>query len=365
MRTRRFAVVALVLVSVSSACSSSNSGSSAPPDDMSSSTPVPSSPETTSTAPVTSSDPSSPAETSVELDLASLPGRLAISSIGCGEFDPASFGSESSGDEVICVLRPDGSELVEIPVPDWALHGLEWTWDGERLIVVGEESVWIVDRDGTDLTQRAFFDQPPYHGSPDGAWRLSTRRGENGFWITPFDATREAPGWRQVTFDPEDCCVEASWSPDSTRIAYTAITEDCGRVKISDLATTSVAILTGPGSPNETVPTCAEPDSVRWSPDGTRILFLDVGLDFESSRPMVVSTDGRELRPFLAGLEEFPDRWITSAFAWSPDGSAVAVIGSLDGSGRLFVVAVDGSAVVEVPLPEEATLAGDLAWAPG
>lgn len=365
MRARRFAVVALALATVSSACSSSNPGSSARPDEVTSSTSASSSLETTSTAPVAPSDPSSPAETSADLDLASLPGRLAISSIGCGEFDPSSFGAESSGDEVICVFRPDGSELVEIPVPDWSLDGLEWTWDGERLIFVGEESVWIVDRDGTDLAPRKFFDQPPYRGSPDGAWRLSTRGGQYGFWITPFDATRDAPGWRRVTSDPEDCCAEASWSPDSTRIAYTGIIDDCGRVKISDLATTSVSILTGPGSPNEAVPICAEPDSVRWSPDGTRLLFLDIGLDFESSRPMVVATDGRDLRPFLAGLAEFPDRWITSAFAWSPDGSAVAVIGSLDGSGRLFVVAADGSAVVEVPLPEEATLAGDLAWAPG
>lgn len=371
MRTFRFTIVSLTLTVVAAACGSSSAVESVPTDGVSTASAESSvtnskPPDSSPDQPVESvpSEPT-PSESTPSVDPATLPGRLAISSIGCGEFDPTNLGSGFGGDEAICVFRPDGSEMIEIPVPDWGLEALRWTWDGERLFFSGEEYVWIVDRDGTDLAQRNFYDEPLYFGSPDGAWRFSTRRGEDGFWLLPAGATRESPGWRQLTFDPDDCCYQASWAPDSARLAYTALTNDCGRVKISDLATTSVAVLTGPGSPNEAAPICADTDSVRWSPDGSAILFMDIGLDSMSSTPMIVGVDGRGLRPLLAGRAEFAGDWFTSAFAWSPDGSAVAVIGTVDGTARLFIVAVDGSVAIEVPLPEEATLAAELAWAPG
>ena len=300
------------------------------------------------------------------LVLSDLPGRIAFSAFSCEAGPPTSF--EVNDDARICIMNPDATDVVEVVAPDVMAHQLVWTWDGSKLLFYGQEKAWMVAPDGTGLTERDALVPPVSNQSPDGSWRVTSRRTEVGFWRQPADATRENPQWQQVTFGDEDCCEEVGWSPDGSKIVYTVglDTEGCAQIWTADINSGETTQVTGPGTPNESQLTCPEWGKARWSPDGEWILFNDEGSALDVGQAMIVHPDGTGLRPLVADQSELPSGWFTSLLAWAPDSSAVAMTGFHDMGTTMFIVSVDGTELVEVTdAPFGVTSATDMTWAPG
>lgn len=359
-------LVALVLVS---ACSAGSSGSvvtdaSSPskPTEVGSSEPTTTSPETTSVAPQTSL-----VETTMVPDegvnLSDLPGSIAVATFGCG--DGFSVPSPDPADTYeICLIDPDGGDVVAVPVPDSYIDYLSWSWDGGYLVFDGEEKAWLVEADGTGLAERNYWGSPTMGESPDGRFRVTPRQVEPGFWLSPIGATRENPQWSRIVFDDDACCLVTRWSPDGTRLVYGTGVDGCQSLAVLDVESGDTRLLTGPGSSFGSV--CLYPDSARWSPDGTEILFMDEGPDQMQSTPTVVRADGSGLRPLVADTAILPTGSYIANFDWSPDGSAVVLGLAHDLGAGLYVVNRDGTAIEQIPnVPLGATVGWSLAWSYG
>lgn len=365
-----WAVVISTFVFVS-ACSSGASDSSdssvAATDDPASTTEVGSSQDTT---PTTESTPDSPDTSATEttevpddgLNLSELPGSIAVATFGCGDgFSPPSPEMDTYE---ICLIDPDGGQVVTVPVPDTYIDYLSWSWDGRFLVFDGDEKAWLVGADGTGLAERNYWGSPTIGESPDGSWRVASRRVEPGFWLSPIGATPENPQWSRVVFDDDACCLSARWSPDGSRLVHGSGVDGCQSLAVVEVDTGVSRVLTGPNSPFDGV--CQYPDSARWSPDGTEILFMDEGPDQMESIPTVVRADGSGIRPLVADTAILPSGSYIANFDWSPDGSAVVLGLAHDTGSGLYVVSRDGTEIEQIPnVPLGASVGWSMAWSYG
>ncbi|HMI99189.1 MAG TPA: hypothetical protein VK488_05095 [Gaiellaceae bacterium] len=144
-----------------------------------------------------------------------------------------------------------------------------------------------------------------------------------------------------------------AWSPDSTRIAFVE-TRDGGRgISLVDADGTGERRLTTPPSGSY-----ADSDP-QWSPDGTRLAFVG----FRPGRGLalyVIDADGTHERqltspPVLNYYGDLSPRW-------SPDGSRIAFTGSRDGIEQIWVINADGTG--ERQLTYRPASAGTPAWSP-
>jgi Tol biopolymer transport system component len=140
-------------------------------------------------------------------------------------------------------IRPDGTELEQLFAPDGlSVGGIDWSPDGERVAFTGctvvegqgDCEIWVANADGSDpkgLTDATGGSAGP-RWSPDGKKiAFSTDRDRNG---TCF--FHECTGWNgeiyvmnangsgqtRLTNDP-GADGSPTWSPDGTRIAFSAL----------------------------------------------------------------------------------------------------------------------------------------------
>ena len=80
-------------------------------------------------------------------------------------------------------------------------------------------------------------------------------------------------------------------------------------------------------------------DSPAWSPDGTRIAYIDIGADYSGSDVWVIDADGGNPQKLTDEPVTEYSSWRAKLF-WSEDGSSIYfVLGRSD----IFAVALDGS----------------------
>ena len=227
--------------------------------------------------------------------------------------------------------------------------------------------LYRVNADGTGLATRTVWDNPSQATAPDGMLAVSSLYQEPGFWLRPANSTRDNPQWQPITYSWNDCC-EPRWSSDSSRLLYSQTVDsgECNPIWSVEVTTGATTAIAGPGALAEGGGACPYLDSGRWSPDGSSVLFLDVGPDGDLSEPWIVQRDGSGLRPLLADTSVLPDGWWTVSMAWSPDGSAVAMLLVHNMGSALYIVAADGSEAIELPdVPFGVESALEVAWAPG
>lgn len=91
-----------------------------------------------------------------------------------------------------------------------------------------------------------------------------------------------------------------------------------------------------------------------YSPDGSRLLFVRT-IDGDDQL-MVAAADGTD------AIRLVPEPLVDAYLAWSPDGRSIALVNEVDGLPHLAIVPVDGRAPIAIDLGD--VVPTDLAWRP-
>jgi TolB protein len=249
------------------------------------------------------------------------------------------FVSEAGPSRAIFAMRPDGSERHQL-----IAHGLDpdWSLDRQQIAFVSRESgggVWVVDAEGKNPIQ--ITDQPSFRyqdpdWSPDGSRIAFAIEGD--IYVVNADGT----GRNQLLSDCEDDSdATPKWSPDGEWIAFRSTRGDsCRRRAWRDLW-----VMRADGSNPRQVTFLQDENGVAdaaWSPDGLRIAYTD----FSDFGIYVIDVDGSNVTR-LTQSSEFC--W---GPCWSPDGSKIMYVrvGDQHESTDLWMMNADGSNAVNVTL---------------
>ncbi|MFL5962931.1 MAG: hypothetical protein ACJ757_08590 [Gaiellaceae bacterium] len=245
------------------------------------------------------------------------------------------LGDSSAIDIDICAIRPDTKMRSRLTGPGsgsswWS--GATWTADGEALAFRGDNGFdsFIALLRPSDrapkLVANAFGRSPTW--APDGAQlAYVSRDGE----LRIID--RDGGELRVLAARAAD----PAWSPDGTRIAYV---ED-GQVVVVDAAGGGRRMLTSD------LRTHASPN---WSPDGGRLVFVSSGAG-QAPVVEVVNADGggRAVLRSVRSTNAFESPGFVDP-TWSPDGTKIAFLQRQEESDAtdIYTMNTDGTGVTNV-----------------
>jgi Tol biopolymer transport system component len=158
----------------------------------------------------------------------------------------------------------------------------------------------------------------------------------------------QADGSGIVDLTPSAEAFDGDWSPDGSRIVFTATADE----------EFGVFVMNADGS--DPVPLGISGGGVRWSPDGQSILFVSGGTFTTDATIQVMNADGSGVRVLTTGRR--PD--------WSPDGTTIAFqrvgqcVADICGA-SIYLMAADGSQVRRLTGSGSAfEFSGGPAWSP-
>ncbi len=220
------------------------------------------------------------------------------------------FDSTVSGNEDIWTVNLDGSDLRRITNDGATMPSV--SPDGRSIVfssIVTGNHIWQMNIDGSNarqITKGENFELEPKYSQDGGSiYYLVTFPSENQVWRIPADGIGEPA----KVFDKQifSFCI----SPDNKLIAYSYQDDDKGPNRLA------IVPIDG-GSPIQTFPLPSKSgESLRWTPDGRNIVYLDTSpngvgnllaqpvkggepkklTDFKSDRifSLDVSRDGRQI----------------------------------------------------------------------
>ena len=180
-------------------------------------------------------------------------------------------------------------------------------------------------------------------------------RFEAEIWVMDSDGANP----RRITSNTSDD-FGAAWSPDAKTLVF-------GATQFRRIADSTVVPLTqhlyvvdpAGGTPELLTPTDMRAQFPSWSPDGSTIAFHGgyggVGNDLEL---FLIDANGGNLRRLTSNA------WSDARPDWSPDGRRLAFQSNRDGSGEIFVMNPDGSAIVQLTHSEPGTVNQAPDWSP-
>jgi Tol biopolymer transport system component len=217
-------------------------------------------------------------------------------------------------------VNPDGSDARQlttfdsVPWPQSAYYRWniwpDWSPDGRKIAFAstpGFFDLWSMNADGTGLKQLtdSNVDEFPVW-SPNGrqiafnrVYFLGSQRSD--LWIMEADGSDA----HLIPGTETDYVLEASWSPDGSRIAYSDVDHHSINTIRPD-GTDRRVVIEGVGG--------TSPRAPDWSPDGSRFAFMSRDT-FARDTLYTANVDGSNLRS-MAENASYP--------SWSPDGTKIA-----------------------------------------
>jgi serine/threonine protein kinase/Tol biopolymer transport system component len=212
--------------------------------------------------------------------------------------------SRAGGGDDIWIMNGDGTTPKQLTVDAVANYQAAVTPDGRYIVFASErsgaETIWRMNLDGSNPTQLTTHgdDRQPTC-SPDGQWVVYTS-GNRTLWKVSINGGEAA----QLTDTPSE---RPSVSPDGNLIAY-------HYPDASESAKFAVIPFTG-GKPMKIfdLPGSAELETLKWSPDGRALLYIDTrnGTSNLWSQPL---NGGKPVQ-----LTDFKSELLFD-FAWSHNG---------------------------------------------
>jgi dipeptidyl aminopeptidase/acylaminoacyl peptidase len=261
------------------------------------------------------------------------------------------FSWNRSGTFEIFSAPLDGERIFQLTGANERSVWPRWSPDAKQLALLrdrgGDErfDIWLVDRDGEherNLTNEPSVMHRDIAWSPDGTRVAYTANvGGKGFAVYVIDATTGAK--RALTDGARDD-FQPRWSPDGTLLVFWSRRDDV-RTN-ADLYV--VAASGGDATRLETRGGIdGESSDARWSPDGTRISFTT---DTRGRQEVAIATYAeRELGRIERMTESIHDEY---GAVWRPDGRALVYLHNEDAAvslRRVFTVSHADHAVSDIP----------------
>ena len=259
--------------------------------------------------------------------------------VACPPFyDYIAFSSSRGEGSNIFVMKPDGSDLLNL-TPGTSSYGYPaWAPDATRIAFTGGRDIWVLNTATMQVTQLTHGARAQLSAwSPDGA-----RIAYDNFDCIDCDTCGDiwvinAEGSNPVNLTPGAAGgYEPSWSPDGSQIAFV----EGGLV--GDVP--NIWVMEADGSNPVQVTNFQQYEPVyepAWSPDGTRIAYSGGG-EQAVNTIWVMDADGSNPTHLTGDLPAY-QAWRPS---WSPDGSRIVYWGYRPDDGycyQIHVMEADGS----------------------
>ena len=265
----------------------------------------------------------------------------------------AAFSWNKSGSFEIFSAPLDGERIFQLTEANERSVSPRWSPDAKQLAFMrdrgGDErfDIWLVDRDGEherNLTNEPGVMHRDIGWSPDGtklAYTANALGKDKGFAVHVIDVTT---GAKRVLTDGVRDDFQPRWSPDGTLLLFWSRRED-----VRTNADLYVVAVTGGDASRLETRGGVDGESIdpRWSPDGTRISFTT---DTRGRHEVVIATYAeRELGRIERMTDSIHDEY---GAVWRPDGRALAYLHNEDAAvslRRVFAVSHADHAVSDIP----------------
>src|SRR5215210_3243963 len=245
------------------------------------------------------------------------------------------FASDRDGKRQIYLISPAGGESLQLTSVETGVNSFNWSPDGRRIAFTAAEA-----------ESKARKDRKEKYGEFEivkGDYTMAH------LWVidVPVDGKDKKPDPLRLTEGAVFTVGGASWSPDSSRIAFSATKDpDLGSSDTSDIYVLRVADK----SIKKVVDTKGPDSSPVWSPDGREIAFNTANAQefyfYTNSLIAVVAAEGGPVRLLSEKFDEAP-----GLIAWSPDG--IYFSGQQKTSSHLFRVNPTTKAIEQISGPFE------------
>ena len=254
--------------------------------------------------------------------------------------------ASANGD--LFVMRRDGSEAHQIASPGGYLKALAWSPNGKKIRFSKDGLLWEIAFDGSNLRQLL----PGWGKSPtqwDGEWATDGRFffvADGQIWLLPPDrrfGSNEPATPVQLTFGPTvwDRPIPSS---DGTKIFASGRTRRGELVRFDTKSTQFEPFLAGISA-----------EFVVFSTDGKSVAYVS----YPEGVLWRASLDGTH----AIQLTEPPLH--PKSVRWSPDGSQIAFVDrTADGVDAISVIPSDGSGKPHRILPQDSKAETDPSWSP-
>ncbi len=238
------------------------------------------------------------------------------------------------------VVKPDGTGL-DTRATGMTEENPVWSPDGKRILfertVGGAKDIFSMNADGTgvaNLTAGAAGDDYGPVWSPDGKYiAFITERNYSG--VSGSDLfVMEADGRNPMLVDVK--AESASWSPDSSKLAY-------GSYKVTRF---QIYVANRDGTSSVNISNSSFSDAgPRWSPDGSKIAFDGLRGGFGTAA-FVMNADGTNQQALAPSLQ------VNSRAIWSPDGQRLTFNGAptIDDDTDVYRINADRSGLLNLTM---------------